>query len=85
MKLPNVFYTETQDFGLMTRYCIIIPRKPSEIPGSVDMDLIRRAGQSEMDGPNRKVTYLLSNNDIFHAAVEMLKRCGWKLIEKPIS
>lgn len=77
--MENIFYTEQQDSGLGMMDCIVIRRKPSQIPVSIDRELLRRAGCSDMDGPNSRVAYEFSDVILFRQAIEFLQKCGWIL------
>lgn len=60
------------------RPVIIIRRKPSEIPGGLDLALIRLAGAAQMNGPENYVQYEFLLPERFAEAEKYLSGCGWK-------
>lgn len=61
--MDNIFYTGKQNTGLGLRDCIIIPRKLSQIPPGINIELMSAAGYCVLDGPNNEVTYEFPNED----------------------
>ncbi len=70
--METIFYIGKQNSGLGMRKCIVIPRKPSQIPSGIDMDLLTIAGYAVMDGANNKVTYEFPNEERFKKGVSAL-------------
>lgn len=76
--MKNEYEVSTFERGGQVRPCIIIRRKPSEIPYHIDHELMCVAGCAEMDGPHNKVSYEFLLADKFGEGEQYLQRCGWK-------
>lgn len=74
-ELPRTYKLGTSRRGRPT---IIINRKPSQIPGHLDLALIRLAGTAELDGPNSVVTYEFLLPEKLPAAEKYLKGSMWE-------
>lgn len=68
--MNNIFHTQGNN--------IIIHRKPSEMPFSIDLDISRMGCSVSMDGPNKTLTYQYLNEKDFQRAKDYLIKCGWK-------
>jgi len=73
--MENVYELSFADNG---RPLIIIRRKPSQIPISIDMELIRLAGHAYMDGPNSIVTYEFLLPERLEKAEKYLQMRQWQ-------
>lgn len=62
------------------RACIVIRRKPSQIPFQIEMTLLKLAGISHNDGPNNMVIYEFMFPVKLIDALEFLHECGWTKI-----
>ena len=76
--MENVFHTTKANFGQGMRNCIVIRRKPSQMPPSIDLELMRLGCIGHMDGPNSRLTFEFFSVEGFEQGKKLLEHCFWK-------
>lgn len=75
--MDNIFQIQETKRYNKINYDIVINRKPSEIPISIDRELSYMGCIVDLDGPNSRVTYQFFEKENQQKAIEFLIRCGW--------
>lgn len=75
--LPKLYYIAD---GSDRKAYLLIRRKPSQIPPSTDLGLIKLAGCSHNDGPNNRIVYDFFSAKRLSDAEDFLRGMGWEKI-----
>lgn len=73
----NAYRVGTNDSGAGSRPCIVIDRKPSEIPPGLHIDLMHSGCVGLMDGPNNVCTFEFFDEACFVNGEKHLTSRGW--------